>query len=155
MSNKTDQEELNLAQLAKDGLERILKRPQSQLISEKLQSFNILLVTFILAIVITQFLIGSTGTSLTVGIFLVISFLFALILSLGYGPILSIVTNVSSNKVEGLRAGAIILFISLSFAIASLTFNLGLLAQVALVLIGVQLILIPLKHYFPDKFSFR
>jgi hypothetical protein len=153
MPENPQQEEISLAKLAKDGLDRILKLSQSQLISEKLQSFNILLVTFILAVVITHFLIGSTGTSLTVAIFLVFSFILALILSLGYGPVLSIVTNVSSNKVEGLRAGAIILFISLTCAVASLTFDVELLAQLSLVLIGVQLVLIPLSSIIFPKSS--
>jgi len=143
MPRKNESDEVSLGELAKRGLDRIVKLSQSQLISEKLQSLNILLVVFILTVVTTHFLIGSTTSGLTLAIFLVVSFLFALIISLVYGPVLSIVSNVSSNKVESLRVGITMLFISLTLGVAALTFNNELLAKLSLGLIGLQLIIIP------------
>ena len=153
MSRKNESDEVSLGELAQRGLDRIVKLSQSQLISEKLQSLNILLFVFILTVVITHFLIGSTTSGLTLAIFLVVSFLFALIISLGYGPVLSIVANVSSNKVESLRVGISMLFISLTLGVAALTFNNELLAKLSLGLIGLQLIIMPISSLLVPKIS--
>lgn len=150
---KGQTDEVDFVQLAKQGLDRIVKLSQSQKISEKLQSFNILLVTVVFAFIITHFLIGSTGNGLTIGIFFIGSFIVALIISLGYGPVLSIVSNVCSNNVESLRASIMILFIALSLAIAALTLNLELLAIISLALIGLQLLTISLGGIILPKKS--
>lgn len=71
MFNKTESNEPNLSHLAKKELIQITQLAQSQLISEKLQSFNILLFTFIIAILTTHFLLGPTLDSLSVGLFLI------------------------------------------------------------------------------------
>jgi len=146
-------DEINLGELAKKGLDKILRLSQSQLISEKLQSLNILLVVFILTVIITHFLIGSTTNGLTLGIFLVVSFIFGLIISLGYAPILSIVTNVSSNKIESLRIGIIILFICLTLGVAALSFNSQLIAMTSLGLVGLQIVIIPISSLLIPKIS--
>lgn len=151
MPRKNGSDEVSLGELAQRGLDRIVKLSQSQLISEKLQSLNILFVVFILTVVTTHFLIGSTTSGLTLAIFLVVSFLFALIISLGYGPVLSIVSNVSSNKVESLRVGITMLFISLTLGVAALTFNNELLAKLSLGLIGLQLIIMPISSLLVPK----
>jgi len=101
----------------------------------------------------THFLIGSSTDGLAIAIFLVGSFLFALIASLVYGPVLSIVSNVSSDNVESLRVGITILFISLTFGVAALTLNNGLLAKLTLGLIGLQLIIIPISSLLVPRIS--
>lgn len=139
---KESEKEISLADLAKKGLERIVELSQSQLISEKLQSMSILLFVFIVTAVATYFLVGPSAEGLTFAVFLIVSFIFGLIISLGYGPILSIVTNFSSNKIEGLRTGIMILFVSLTLSIAALTFRIGMLITLAGVLILVQLLVV-------------
>jgi len=150
---KKESEEVSLADLAKAGLDRIVKLSQSQLISEKLQSLNILWFVFILTAYITHALGGSSTTSLSLLVIIVISFLFALIVSLGYGPILSIVSNVATSKIEGLRIGMIILSVSLTLGVAALVLDIWLLGNLSLGLIGIQLVIIPLGSFLVPRIS--
>ena len=156
MPNKKESEkEISLSDLAKKGLDRIVELSQSQLISEKLQSMNILLFVFIATVIATYFLVGPSANGLTLTIFLIVSFIFGLIISLGYEPILSVVTNFSSNKIEGLRTGIMILFISLTLGIAALTFRIGLLITLSGVLILVQLLVIAIGGVLFPKISIK
>jgi len=148
VSRKKQAEEVNLVDLAKAGLDRIVKLSQSQLISEKLQSLNILWFVFILTAYITHALGGSSTTGLSLLVIIVISFLFSLIASLGYGPILSIVSNVATNKIEGLRIGMMMLFVSLTLGVAALV-----LGNLSLGLIGIQLVIIPLGSFLVPRIS--
>jgi hypothetical protein len=152
---KKESEEVSIEDLAKAGLDRIVKLSQSQLISEKLQSLNILWFVFILTAYITHALGGSSTTSLSLLVIIVISFLFALIASLGYGPILSIVSNVTTSKIEGLRVGMIILFVSLTLGVAALVLDIWFLGNLSLGLIGLQLVIIPLGSFLVPRISIR
>lgn len=152
MAKKRNQE-VSITDLAKRGLERIVKLSQSQSISEKLQSFNILLFVFILTISITYYLAGASTTELSFLFVLGFSFVIALIASLGYGPILSVVSNISTNKIESLRVGITVLFVALTSGVAALTFDVKLLANLSLVLTGLQLIIIPISGFLFPKFS--
>ena len=154
MSRKDESdEEVSIAELAKAGLERIVKLSQSQVISEKLQSLNILFFVFILTLYITHYLAGSSTTGLTLLFVVGISFLFALIASLGYGPVLSIVSNVSANKIESLRVGITILFVSLSLGVVALTLDVRFLGNLSLGLIGLQLVIIPISGLLVPRIS--
>ena len=152
---KQSEKEPSLADLAKKGLDRIVKLSQSQMISEKLQSMNILLFVFIVTAVATYFLVGPSAEGLTFAVFLIVSFIFGLIISLGYGPVLSIVTNFSSNKIEGLRTGIMILFISLTLSIAALTFRIGILITLTGVLILVQLLVVAIGGVLFPKITVK
>lgn len=152
---KESEKEINLGELAKKGLDRIVELSQSQLISEKLQSMNILLFVFVATVIATYFLAGPSANGLTFTVFLIASFILGLIISLGYGPILSIVTNFSSNKIEGLRTGITILFISLTFGIAALTFRIEGLIAISGVLILVQLLVIAIGGVLFPKISIK
>lgn len=147
--------EISLADLAKAGLDRIVKLSQSQLISEKLQSLNILWFVFILTAYITHALGGSSTTSLSLLVIIAMSFLFALIASLGYGPLLAIVSNVATNKIEGLRVGMIMLFVSLTLGVAALVLDIWVLGNLSLGLIGIQLVIIPLGSFLVPRISIR
>jgi len=149
---KTD-EEVDLAQLAKMALERIVKLSQSQIMSEKLQSLNILLFVFILTLSITYYLGGASTAELSLLFIGAISFVFALVVSLAYGPVLSIVSNVSTNKIESLRIAITLLFIALTLGVAALTFDVRLLANLSLGLTGLQLIIIPLSGFLLPRIS--
>lgn len=155
MPRKNESEEVSIAKLAKAGLDRIVKLSQSQLISEKLQSLNILWFVFILTAYITHGLGGSSTTSLSLLVIIVLSFLFALIASLGYGPILSVVSNVSTNKIEGLRVGMIMLFVSLTQGVAALILDIWVLGNLSLGLIGLQLVVIPLSSFLIPRTSIK
>lgn len=145
------EEEESIISLAQKGLDRILGLSQSQLISVKLQSFNILLFTFITAISITFYLGGIANADLAFLFVLGVSYLFSLIISIGYGYILEIVTNISAYKIESLRIGIMILFISLSLGISALIFNNTIINTFSLVLILIQLGIIALSGVFTFK----
>lgn len=153
MPRKKGSEEISLVDLAKAGLDRIVKLSQSQLISEKLQSLDILWFVFILTAYITHALGGSSTTSLSLLVIIVTSFLFALIASLGYGPILSIVSNVATSKIECLRIGMVILFVSLTLGVAALVLDIWILGNLSLGLIGIQLVIIPLGSLLVPRIS--
>jgi len=146
-------EEISLAELAKRALEGIVNLSQSQVISEKLQSLNIILFVFILTLSITYYLGGASTTELSLLFIGALSFVFALVVSLGYAPILSVFSNVSTNKIESLRIGITILFIALTLGVAALTFDVKLLANLSLGLIGLQLIIIPLSGFLLPRIS--
>lgn len=152
---KEPKNEISLADLAKKGLDRILQLSQSQLISEKLQSMNILLFVFIITAMATYFLVAPSADELTFGVFIIVSFIFGLIISIGYGPVLAIVTNFASNKIEGLRTGLMILLVSLTLAIAALTFRIGVLITLSSVLILVQLLVVAIGGVFLPKISIK
>ena len=153
MPSKEKSDEVSLEELAKKALERIVNLSQSQIISEKLQSLNILLFVFILTLSVTYYLGGASTTELSLLFIGAISFVFALVASLGYGQILSIVSNVSTNKIESLRIGITILFIALTLGVAALTFDVRLLANLSLGLTGLQLIIIPMSGFLLPRIS--
>ena len=116
---------------------------------------NILLFVFIIAAIATYFLVVPPASEIVFGVFLIVSFIFGLIISIGYAPVLAIVTNFASKKIEGLRFALIILFISLTFAIAALTFRIGFLITLSGVLILVQLLVVAIGGVFLPKISIK
>lgn len=145
------EDEETIIKLAKKGLDRILGLSRSQLISEKLQSLNILLFTFIIAVSITFYLGGTANEDLAFLAVLAVSYIISLIVSIGYGYILEIGTNISAYKIESLRIGIIILFTSLSLSISALIFNNTLINNISLGLILIQLLIIPFSSVFTLK----
>lgn len=145
-SEREDEETIII--LAKKGLDRILGLSRSQLISEKLQSLNILLFTFIIAVSITFYLGGTANEDLAFLAVLAVSYIISLIVSIAYGYILEIGTNISAYKIESLRIGIIILFTSLSLSISALIFNNILINNISLGLILIQLLIIPFSSVF-------
>lgn len=146
-------EEVSLAELAKTALDRIVKLSQSQIISEKLQSLNILLFVFILTVIVTYYLGGVSTKDLSLLVLVAMSFVLALLVSPVYGSILAVVSNVSSNKIKSLRIGINMLFIALTLAVGALTFDVKLLAIASLALIGFQILIIPLSSFLLPKIS--
>lgn len=149
------EEEVDLAELAKRALDRIVKLSQSQIISEKLQSLNVLLFVFILTVITTYYLGGVTTKDLSLLVLFAISFVLALLVSLVYGSILSVVSNVSSNKIQSLRIAINMLFIALTLGVAALTFDVKLLANVSLGLTGLQILIIPLSSFLLPTISVK
>jgi hypothetical protein len=71
-----------------------------------------------------------------------VSMIFSSIASLAYAPVLEIISNLTTNKIESLRMGATILFTDLSIALIGTLFSIPLLVNVSAIIIGVQLIII-------------
>jgi hypothetical protein len=136
---KQAEKEESMANLAKNGLKFITELAKSDKISHRLQAFNILIFVLISTINLTHFLGGWTTSTFIFGVIGVVCFILSLVCVLGYGPLVGIVTNISGNKVESLRLGITILFISLTFSVAGLTFNNSFLANLSLGLLGLQL----------------
>jgi len=145
--------EPSLADLAKKGLERIVNLSKSQMISEKLQSINILLFVLIMTVYLTLFLGGSTMNGLVLAFVGAICFVFSLIGVLGYEPLLSVVVNASTNKIETLRVGITILFISLTIGVAALVFNDKFLGNLSIGLLGLQIVIMLMSSLFIPKTS--
>lgn len=150
---KESEKEPSLADLAKKGLDKIVKLSQSQMISEKLQSINILLFVLIATVYLTLFLGGSTMNGFVLAFIGAICFVFSLIGVLGYGPLLSVVVNASTNKIETLRVGITILFISLTIGVAALVFNDKFLGNLSLGLLGLQIVIMLMSSLFVPKTS--
>ena len=106
-----------------------------------------------MAFMATYFLVVPSANSLTYGVFFIVSFIFGLIISIGYGPVLAIVTNFASNKIEGLRASLVILCVSLTMAIAALAFRFDILITLSGVLILVQLLVVTIGGILLPKIS--
>jgi hypothetical protein len=150
---KETEKEPSLTDLAKKGLERIVELSQSQIISEKLQSVNILLFVLIATLYLTLFLGGSTMNGLVLAFIGVFCFVISLIGVLGYGPLLSAIVNVSTNKIEALRVGITILFISLTIGVAALVFDNKFLGNLSLGLLGLQIVIMLISSLFIPKTS--
>jgi len=151
MTRNDESDEISLVDLAKKGLERIVKLSESQVISEKLQAINTLLFVFVLTLVITHYIGGFITEGLSLLFILAISFIFALIVSPGYGLVLSIISNVSVNKIESLRMGITLLFFSLTLGVIGLTLNSTIASNLSLVLVGVQLLVNLIVGVLPQK----
>jgi hypothetical protein len=150
---KQSEKEPSLTDLAKKGLERIVELSQSQLISEKLQSINILLFVMVATVCLTYFLGGSTMNGFVLAFVGGFCFILSLIGVLGYAPLLSIPVNASPNKIETLRIGITMLFISLPLSVAALVFNINFLASLSLGLIGLQLLIMLVSCLFVPKIA--
>jgi len=147
-----------LAYYASIAIKRIKKLSESGKISDKLLAFNALLFIFVLTLVLTYYFKASLNISwpfemdvIATGILLVISFIFSSIVSLGYTPVLEIFSNISKNKIESLRISILILLIALNLVSIGLIYNIRLLVNLSLVLVGLQLIMIPTISLFPLK----
>jgi hypothetical protein len=151
MTRNSKSDEASLADLAKKGLERIVKLSESQVISEKLQAINTLLFVFILTVVSTHYIGGSTTEGLSLLFVFAISFILALIVSSGYGLVLSIISNVSVNRIESLRVGITILFFSLTLAVVGLTLDSKLVSNLSLGLVALQLVITLVIGFFAQK----
>lgn len=123
------------------------------MISEKLQSINILLFVFVATVYLTLFLGGSTMNGFVLAFIGAVCFVFSLIGVLGYSPLLSVVVNASTNKIETLRVGITILFISLTIGVAALVFNNTFLGNLSLDLLGLQLVIMLMSSLFVPKTS--
>lgn len=150
---KETEKEPSLADLAKKGLERIVELSQSQMISEKLQSVNILLFVLIATVYLTLFLGGSTMNGLVLAFIGAFCFVLSLIGVLGYGPLLLVVVNASTNRIATLRVGITILFISLTIGVSALVFNNTFLGNLSLGLLGLQIVIMLTSSLFIPKTS--
>lgn len=142
----------SLAYYASKGLKRIRELSESQKISDKLLSLNLLLFVFILGIDIAYSISGPIMDLFIFLVILAISFIFSLIGTLFYYPILRIVSNIASEKkIVALRIGITILFLDLAIAVLGLILNSSLLINISLAIIGLQIIAIPLFGFLVPK----
>lgn len=130
------------AHLADLGLDRIKKLSESRKISDKLIAFNSILFVLILGLDISYWLGGDPKEPISFVVILLLSIIFALIISLGYEPILNVISNLTKDKVESLRIGATILFTDLSIALIGVLFRIELLVNISAIIIIFQLFII-------------
>jgi hypothetical protein len=136
----------SLAELVVRGFEKIKQLSESQQISQKLQSFDMLLFVFIATFIISQVWYNSilNPEQFVLLVVLVISLLFGFISNIIYAPILETVCNFASNKIKSLRVGINFMFVALATAFLGFVFNIFILSASALGLVALHLIIIPL-----------
>lgn len=136
----------SLLDIATIALNNLKKLSESQKISDRLIAFSLVLFILIFGLNISYWLGNMSGITpnepfLFVIIFAV-SMIFSIIGSIGYGAILAIISDLSTNKIEALRVGVMILFTDLSLAIIGTLFWIQLLVNASAIIIGGQLITI-------------
>jgi hypothetical protein len=109
---------------------------------DKLIAFNLVLFILILGFDISFWLGSNPSEPFSFAVILMVSMIFSSIASLAYAPVLEIISNLTTNKIESLRMGATILFTDLSIALIGTLFSIPLLVNVSAIIIGVQLIII-------------
>ncbi|VVB85821.1 Uncharacterised protein [uncultured archaeon] len=95
----------SLAGIADIALNDIKKLSESQQISDKLIAFNLVLFILILGFDISYWLKANPNEPLVFGVFILVSMIFSSIVSIGYNRVLSIISNLTTNKIEALRIG--------------------------------------------------
>lgn len=144
----SDKKEPSLLDYAKRGLDSIGELSKSQKTSEKLQSVDNLLFVLIATVYLSFFLGGSTMNGLSLAVIGVGCLIVSFIAVNGYVELLSIVVNVSPNKIETLRIGITMLFISLAIGVAALVFDNSFLGNLSLGLLGLQLVVMLTSGFF-------
>lgn len=145
-------EEGSVLDFAMKGLANIQSLSKSSLISEKLIGLNTLVFVIVMTLNISAWIFGiNQGLSLAFLFGLGISAIFALFASLFYIELVSLIMNFSENKIEPLRIGLMLIFISLPIATAGLMFNLKLLTDISLGIIALQIFVILFGQFI--KFS--
>ncbi len=134
--------EVSLASLADDALNDIKKLSESQNISDKLIAFNLVLFILILGLDISYWLKANINEPLAFSFLLFFSMVLSSIGSIGYNRILSIISNLTTNKIEALRIGVAIMFINLSLAITGTLFQNQFIVNSSASIIVVQIIVI-------------
>lgn len=130
MPRKKQDKEKTLGDYVREGLEIITQLSKSPLITDRLKVFNILLFVVIATVNLTSFLGGSLMSGLSLAFIGAFCFALSLACIIVYAPLINAVANISGSKVAPLRLGITILFISLTFGIAGLTFNIDLFGAV-------------------------
>lgn len=132
---------VSLASLAKASLDSIGILAGSAKISEKLKAMNIMLFVFVLAVAGTFFYAATqlSPNAVVYGVDFLVFFIFALIVALGYGIVLEIVSKIASASIGGLRMSIIIEFIAVSSVLAGALLGLPSLLKLAVLLLAVQL----------------
>jgi hypothetical protein len=134
--------EVSLASLADDALNDINKLSDSQQISDKLIAFNLVLFILILGFDISYWLKANPNEPLAFGVFILVSMIFSSIVSIGYNRVLSIISNLTANKIEALRIGVTIMLIDLSLAITGTLFQNQFIVNSSASIILVQMVVI-------------
>ncbi len=142
MDNEKPYEERSIADLAHRGLKRIRSLATSQAITDKLIALNVLLFVFILTFNIGYWLNPIVTDPLSRGIALGLGFVFSLIVSLAYGPILETIADLTINKIQSLRIAASILFTDLTIAMLGFLFRIELLLIISLIITAIQLLVL-------------
>lgn len=122
---------------------------ESQLISDKLLAFHIIIFTMISGTVITHlWLSGDSFFSLGGLLILFISFVIAFIVSNLYGKLMELLVNLVINKINAIRISSVILLSGVPLAAGGLFFNFVVLTKIALGIIAIQLLFILFSNLF-------
>jgi len=122
---------------------------ESQLISDKLLAFHIIIFTLISGTAITHlWLNGDSVFSLGGLLVLLISFVISFIVSNLYGKLMELLVNLVKNKINAIRISSFILLFGVPLAAGGLFFNLVMLTKIALGIIAIQLLFILISNLF-------
>jgi hypothetical protein len=128
-----------IVQLASSSWNVIKPLSDSQLLSNKLLGYNVLVFIFVSGIAITHLLVGKDGVFSLSGLFIfILSMFIAFVVSVPYVKIMTLLTNLVGDKIGTLRITNVILSTGLPLAAGGLLFNLIQLTSIALGIIVIQ-----------------
>ena len=128
----------------------------SDLISDKLLAFHILIFIVISGAAIAHFWLGNDGVFSLGGLLvLFISFLVAFIISYLYAYLTELLVNLVKDKLTAIRISSAILLIGVPLASGGLFFNISVLTHLALGIIAIQMIFLLISNLieFPASSS--
>ncbi len=149
MSNKKSIDGISIIELAVKGLNPIKELVETDNPLNKLLALNIILVFVVLGLSISHF-IGVTFNDLASIVIIVVSFIFAAIITGAYAFIVNLL--IKSYKIKAVRMSIFVLFITVPISVIGFIYNLRNLINFSLLLIFIQvLILIVIPLFFKEE----
>jgi len=120
---------------------KVKKYAKSKDIVDKLLGFNILALILVLGLAISDWLYNNPVTfSLDYIVILAVSIVLAAVLAYFYSFILEPIVDLANRNINGLRLSVIIQFIALTVVLGGLLFNLTILTNIGVGLLGIQIL---------------
>lgn len=139
--NKKTYQEGSIAHFADLGFSKVIRYAKSKDVVDKLLGFNIFALILVLGLAISDWLYNNPiKFSLEYLIMLAFSIVIAAVLAYFYSFILEPIVDLANRNVNGLRLSVIIQFIALTIVLSGLLFNLTVLTNIAVGLLGIQIL---------------
>jgi hypothetical protein len=136
-------QEGSLVYFASIAFSKISDLSKSSLISDKLIGLNALIFVAIMSADISYWLLGNQAyNTLVLIVYLIVSAILALIISLVYTPVLDALSNFSQSKVDALRTGLAVLLISLPFSYIGLLYRIEIAINISILLVICNLVVV-------------
>lgn len=143
MSKLKKPQEGSLVYFASIAFSKISDLSKSSLISDKLIGLNALIFVAIMSADISYWLLGNQAyNTLVLIVYLIVSAILALIISLVYTPVLDALSNFSQSKVDALRTGLAVLLISLPFSYIGLLYRIEIAINISILLVICNLVVV-------------